>query len=121
MMGNGKAVLPGYIFLQSFDALILEFRYPAAFEADEMIMVLSQPGRLKGANLAVEFSFHGQTALGQELQGPVNSGQTHPFIFYSYLRKKFFGRDMPFLRQECFHYPVPLAGLAQSPASDNIF
>ena len=80
-MGNDKAAFPGHILLQGFYVLILKFNYPSAPQTDEMIMMLSQPGRFKSAHLAVEFSLNRQTGLGQEFQRPVNRSQTHPWVF----------------------------------------
>ena len=60
-----------------------------------MIVMLPEPGRLKGANLTVEFPFRGQAALGQEFQGPINGSQTDLLIFFTDLPEEFFGRGMP--------------------------
>jgi hypothetical protein len=97
MIGNEKTVFPGHIFLQGFNALIFKLKDIPTSEADEMVVVLPPSGRFKGAHLTVEFPFHGQSALGQELQGPVNRGQTHPLVLFSDLGKEFLGRDVPLL------------------------
>ena len=91
MAFNGKAVLSGDLFLESFNPWVLEFNDSAAGNADQVVMVFIQVTGFITRLAVSEMTLFCNTALGKQLQGPVHGRITDLGVFPAQSQVKLFG------------------------------
>ena len=91
MAFNGKPVLSGDFFLESFNAWILEFNNFPAGDADQVVMVFIQVTGFVTRLAVAEMTLLGDTAFGKQLQGPVHGRITDSGVFPAQAQVKLFG------------------------------
>ena len=94
MRPHGEAVTSRDLLLQALDRGLFEFRDRAAFDADEVVVVVVVVRDLVPRDPVAEATLVSDTALGEQLQRPIDGRIADPRVDRADLRQELVDRDV---------------------------
>src|SRR5215510_6778167 len=115
---RSKMMLRGDLVLLVLDLLAVEFYQPAAFGADQMVVMLVIVKMLVARVRVAQSLFARQPAFGQKLERAVNGREAHRRVFDFDNVVEVFGAEMAFGLEKDFEYKLTLCRLFKSGAPE---